>query len=172
HPSYNRRRMVHDIGLLYLAHNVQFSRTIRPICLPTSASLRSKSFVGYTPFVAGWGKTQESGTSSNILQHLSIPVLTNEQCRDTYAKKGRRISEEMFGPSVLCAGHLAGGNDTCQGDSGGPMMIVDGDPSQRRYYQIGIVSYGIGCARRDAPGVYTNIQYFMGWIIDMVDDES
>lgn len=50
------------------------------------------------------------------------------------------------------------------GDSGGPLMapqIVNGQPN---YYQIGIVSYGIGCARTDVPGVYTRVQTFVDWI--------
>lgn len=54
------------------------------------------------------------------------------------------------------------------GDSGGPLMsplIIDG---QTIYYQIGIVSYGIGCARTDVPGVYTRVQNFLDWITEKV----
>lgn len=32
------------------------------------------------------------------------------------------------------------------------------------FYQIGIVSYGFGCAHAATPGVYANIQHYANWI--------
>lgn len=48
-----------------------------------------------------------------------------------------------------------------QGDSGGPLMAVDTDGS---IFQLGIVSYGIGCAEDGVPGVYTRVEAFVEWI--------
>ena len=45
-----------------------------------------------------------------------------------------------------------------QGDSGGPAVSTDTG------LQIGIVSYGNGCARPDTPGVYTNVARVRRWI--------
>ena len=48
-----------------------------------------------------------------------------------------------------------------QGDSGGPMSVRRSDG---RYNLAGIISWGIGCAKRNQPGVMTRIAYFRDWI--------
>ena len=47
-----------------------------------------------------------------------------------------------------------------QGDGGGPLVCEkDG-----QWYQVGIVSFGIGCGRRNVPGVYTKVEDYEEWI--------
>ncbi|XP_037939599.1 venom protease-like isoform X2 [Teleopsis dalmanni] len=166
--DYNKRNGHSDIALLYLERNVEFNDFISPICLPNTPELRQKSYVSSTPFVAGWGKTMEGGISAKILQELQIPIYKNDVCRQSYANEKRLFTENQFDTAVICAGVLSGGKDTCQGDSGGPLMIPEPYQGNVRYYLIGIVSYGIGCARPNIPGVYTSTQYFMDWINGMV----
>lgn len=144
-----------------------------PVCLPVDEPIRTRSFVGYNPFVAGWGRLQEGGKSSNVLQELQIPILENAECKEQYRKQGKLITENQFGDAVICAGYLEGGRDSCQGDSGGPLMQpVRQDEANNeisyRYYQVGIVSYGIGCARTDTPGVYSRVQHFVDWIQEKI----
>ena len=52
---------------------------------------------------------------------------------------------------MICAGET--GKDSCQGDSGGPVVAGSGDNAR----QVGIVSWGLGCAQEGYPGVYTNV---------------
>lgn len=99
-------------------------------------------------------------------------MLENSECKTQYKKQGKLISENQFSDVVLCAGVLEGGQDSCQGDSGGPLMqpIFEPSISSFTYYQIGVVSYGIGCARTNTPGVYTRVQHFVDWIEEKVNE--
>lgn len=169
HPKYDKKDGHTDLAILVVDQDISFSRSIMPICIPTEEPVRTRNYEGYTPFIAGWGRTQEGGTSANILQELQIPVLPNTKCAERYKVQRRLISEKQFDDAVLCAGYLTGGKDSCQGDSGGPLMIPNRGPDGETYYfQIGIVSYGIGCARADVPGVYTRVQTFVDWIQEQV----
>jgi Trypsin len=60
-----------------------------------------------------------------------------------------------------------GGIDSCQGDSGGPIVRQEGDT----HIQVGVVSWGIGCAQADFPGVYAKVGAAYGWIREIVCDE-
>lgn len=59
---------------------------------------------------------------------------------------------------MICA--RADGKDSCQGDSGGPMI------DKKTKKQLGVVSWGIGCARPEYPGVYSNIANQKSWIVN------
>ncbi|KAK4010306.1 hypothetical protein OUZ56_019451 [Daphnia magna] len=56
--------------------------------------------------------------------------------------------------TMLCA--AGEGTDTCKGDSGGP-IYVDG-------VQVGITSFGNGCADPKYAGVYTRVTNYIDWI--------
>lgn len=107
-----------------------------------------------------------------MLQELQIPVLDNDVCKERYKKQKRLLSEKQFNDAILCAGVLTGGQDSCQGDSGGPLMAPQIINGESIFYQIGIVSYGIGCARVDVPGVYSRVQTFVDWIQEKVAEPA
>lgn len=128
--------------------------------------MRNTNYVGQNPFIAGWGFQQENTTLSDVLQQVQVPVIENRECKMRYLKIGSyRGSEQFDERHVLCAGYTEGGKDSCQGDSGGPLMLpkrtIDG---RFPFYQIGIISYGAGCARAKVPGVYVNVQKYAHWI--------
>jgi secreted trypsin-like serine protease len=60
----------------------------------------------------------------------------------------------------FCAMVDGGGKDSCQGDSGGPIHQWLND----HWEQVGIVSYGTGCALAIHPGVYTRLSFYHDWI--------
>ncbi|XP_077609800.1 transmembrane protease serine 12 [Crocuta crocuta] len=54
--------------------------------------------------------------------------------------------------------------DTCRGDSGGPLMCYL--PEHRRFFVMGITSYGYGCGRKNFPGVYCGPSFYQQWLTD------
>jgi hypothetical protein len=64
-------------------------------------------------------------------------------------------------------GVQGGGKDSCHGDSGGPIVKRIGN----KHLQVGIVSWGNGCAEADYAGVYTRVSGVYDWITSVVCDE-
>jgi len=95
--------------------------------------------------VAGWG-TEFFGSPfiPADLKSVDVSAVADDSCT-TNGLLG------FQGDSEICAETLGG--DSCQGDSGGPLFgTVAG-----RVTQVGIVSYGLGCATPGFPGVYGEI---------------
>jgi secreted trypsin-like serine protease len=102
--------------------------------------------------ILGWGQTSEkSPRQQHRLRYATVSVVGDEQCAKAYRKVGVDLVED----EAICAAER--GVDTCQGDSGGPMIHETAD---HRWVQVGIVSFGLGCARRHYPGVYTQVSTF------------
>jgi secreted trypsin-like serine protease len=108
-------------------------------------SLNSGNFT-----VMGWGATREGGPQSPTLRKATVPFVSDASCQQSYP-------QDLAPATEICAGFTQGGVDTCQGDSGGPMTKVDSSGVVR---EVGIVSYGNGCARPNFPGVYGEVQSF------------
>jgi V8-like Glu-specific endopeptidase len=107
-------------------------------------------------FVMGWGRTSENGASSNLLMSVDVNVYSEDQCYESYPNE---ITDRMF-----CAGDADKGS--CQGDSGGPILNSETNK------QIGIVSWGDGCARPGKPGVYAKVRNQIKWIQSLIDKWS
>ncbi|MFC3502771.1 S1 family peptidase [Micromonospora krabiensis] len=100
--------------------------------------------------VAGWGAAREGGPQQRYLLKATVPFVSDATCDANYGG-------DVIPAEEICAGYTSGGVDTCQGDSGGPMFRRD---ANNAWIQVGIVSWGYGCARPNYPGVYTQVSYF------------
>ncbi|SDD29382.1 Secreted trypsin-like serine protease [Actinokineospora iranica] len=96
--------------------------------------------------VMGWGSATEGGAQQRYLLKAEVPFVPDSTCQQAYPSMKTAVE--------ICAGYPQGGVDTCQGDSGGPMVRRD---SAGNWVQVGIVSYGQGCARPNFPGVYAQV---------------
>lgn len=68
----------------------------------------AKTFAGLNGTVTGWGATAESGAISQTLQEVTVPILSNAECRAS-KYPSQRITDNM-----LCAGYQEGSKDSCQ----------------------------------------------------------
>jgi len=135
--------------------------------------------------VAGYGFLYEAGSAetaigrrgavnapSLALQQADVPPLNARACKrrldvaaaryeDQSQFEGMLISAETH----ICAG--IGDADSCTGDSGGPLVFR---PEEGPPVQIGIVSWGLGCARPEAPGIYARVAHYKDWIAPIISD--
>ena len=150
HGDYDPRTQDYDIALLQLQNPVKLSDTVKPICLPDKSIDFSP---GTSCYVTGFGVTEQAGEVATKLQEASVPIVPQDTCQKAY--KTKKIT-----PRMVCAGLAQGGIDACQGDSGGPLACMyDG-----KWLLKGVVSWGEGCARPDAYGVYSNVNDLLPWI--------
>jgi secreted trypsin-like serine protease len=134
-----------DWALIKLASAAPSSIPLLPIA--TNASFNTGTFT-----VAGWGAATEGGGQQRYLLKATVPFVTDATCKAS----GGSYSD-LIPAAEICAGLPQGGVDTCQGDSGGPMFRRD---NNNAWIQVGIVSWGEGCARPGKPGVYTEVSAF------------
>ena len=161
HPEYNTNTKENDIALIKTSSAIDLTSgylPIGPACLPDVKSTMSDLDSG-NAIVSGFGRTSESASApaSTILRAAEVPLMSFETCQTYY---GKRVY-----PKMLCAGFKEGKHDSCQGDSGGPLVKL----KNGRGIVIGVVSWGIGCARPEKPGVYTKISSYLDWIYDTIE---
>jgi len=138
-----------------------FIPTTKYLCTGTSGQIifsdtdvSSQSTVASCTTEPGWGTLPGNALYPEVMRKVeAVPVLSFSKCY------------EIFGASFdanaqLCAGFLEGGKDACVGDSGGPLLVLAGGST----VQVGFVSYGMGCAKPDQPGVYTRVSFYLDWI--------
>ena len=157
HESYVAAEQGNDIALLHLS---------RPVSLPTVtpatlAQTNNAAGPGDRTTALGWGNLTQGGWAPDRLHRVVLPIRTNTSCANNYP-------DETIVDSMICAGQPAGGIDTCQGDSGGPLAVqING-----QWVQVGITSWGYGCAQPNQPGVYTRVASFLPWINSVLNGGS
>ncbi|KAL9186395.1 hypothetical protein ACHAXT_005633 [Thalassiosira profunda] len=158
HPNYNSRTTSHDYAVVCVDGSF---RGIRPVSLADSEPREGQAVV-----VLGHGNTKTDGTSlPNMLQEVTVNAMSRSECKKSKGYVGGFLETyDDVDDSMICA--RANGKDACQGDSGGPCCIMSGDECEL----VGIVSWGIGCASRDFPGVYANVAQESAWIRKQVEN--
>ncbi|KAI4485463.1 hypothetical protein M0804_006968 [Polistes exclamans] len=158
HPGYSQ--LENDIALIRLDKDANLTvNNVRPICLPN----QDIATIPEQLIATGWGAT-ERGIRSPVLLQVKLPAVEIPRCQEIYRSRSN-ISYKQ-----LCAGGETD-KDSCSGDSGGPLQWYAFFGMETRYVQYGIVSFGMrNCGTTGFPGVYTNVKYYMDWILDTIRD--
>ena len=142
----------YDVAVMKVDEPFEFDETRRPIQM---FKAKEKSKPGSRAIATGWGMTSDGGSEADQLQVVNVPIVDHKLCNEAYKIIGG-ISEEQ-----ICAGYPGiGKRDTCVGDSGGPLTIGG--------RLAGIISFGIGCAKPEYPGVYTEVAKVRKWIMSKI----
>ena len=155
HPNFNNATLVNDIALLKLERPAKRQQNIDVVCVANTEDIQESRLSNC--YVTGWGRRTESELSdgphgisltesscsgsdhSVVLKEIAVPLWEQSVCNSAL--------QDQFGPgyslpsSSVCAG--AEGRDACDGDGGGPLVCQEAG----QWYQLGIVSFGIGCGR-------------------------
>ncbi|XP_072808694.1 serine protease 52-like isoform X2 [Vicugna pacos] len=149
HPNFDNWLFNNDIALLLLKSPLNLGAKKVPICLSEVTDLgRWRNC-----WVTGWGVTAPRQNTDTVLQKVKIQLVNWETCSKIMP---------VLTKNMLCAGDFQGGKDACQGDSGGPLVCQK--KATNIWYQLGIVSWGVGCGREKRLGVYTKVSNYLLWI--------
>mmetsp|Transcript_397 Transcript_397/g.589 ORF Transcript_397/g.589 Transcript_397/m.589 type:complete len:439 (-) Transcript_397:345-1661(-) len=156
HPKYNGQTTNNDFMVLKLSRETKAGTPVK------INSSRSTPQDNQNVVVMGFGVTNENTQqTSNKLMEVTVKVVSDSECRESYGN-------EITSSTMICA--AASSKDSCQGDSGGPLILKGS--SAATDIQVGIVSWGYGCADPSYPGVYAEVSAGYDFIQQIVCQES
>jgi secreted trypsin-like serine protease len=162
HPNYSASSSAgsynNDYALVQI--NGTFPTNLIRAKLPDATVMQAVAKPGDLVTTLGWGATSEGGSGTTSLREVTIPVVSDTTCAASYNGSSAASGLRLIPSVQICAGLAAGGKDSCQGDSGGPLIA----PYNGSIYSIGVVSYGLGCARANYYGVYSETVAMVSWI--------
>jgi hypothetical protein len=157
-PGYVTPEQGKDVALLKLSQPLNLSDpNVTPIDIVTAAdAVAGVTNPGVNATVTGWGTLSSGGNSPDVLQKVTVPIISNSDANSAYSPEGITITADQ-----LAAGLLGiGGKDSCQGDSGGPLVVQTSAGPKL----AGVVSWGFGCADPRFPGMYARVSSFEQFI--------
>ncbi|TDG42752.1 hypothetical protein AWZ03_010830 [Drosophila navojoa] len=161
HEKFNDLNGIYDTALLILHTPFQLDWHIGTICLPSPEA----SFESSRCTVTGWGKRSSNDKDyPNILKNIELPFVERNKCENQLRYNTRLGRYFELHESFVCAGGERD-RDACFGDGGAPLVCPMTNGSTR-YQLVGMVSWGLDCGTENVPGVYTNVQEMIPWIME------
>ncbi|CAK1589845.1 unnamed protein product [Parnassius mnemosyne] len=151
HEDYDNQVIKNDIALVFTLTEMRFEPNVDAIELNNEPVMAGEKLL-----LTGWGTTSYPGKAPNDLMQLELNAVSFEDCQEAH-KDINAVFETQ-----ICA-LTKEGQGACHGDSGGPLV--------REGRQVGIVSWGLPCAK-GKPDVYTKVESFMDWIEKTLDEDD
>ena len=158
HPSYNVTTNRNDIAIVELEDEIS---TIQPVLL----GRRRDNRVGRKCTVAGWGvyqftpdpQDQQSLPGSTTLRVDDYRLMQRKDCeikmKAAVMDMGGDVEAIKITPDMICV-NSDRGEGPCYGDSGSALVI---NANATRPVQIGIVSWGAQCGKKDMPAAFASV---------------
>jgi len=165
--SYDSVTKDNDFAILTLCTPIKFHPSAQPICLP---SLSGREYEGVQATTSGWGDTSadQSGVWPEELIEANVTTIPNSVCIAHYNQGPRpETAGNVVTQNNICA--MMEGKDSCQADSGGPLVVQE---PCGHFAQVGVVSWGEGCANPLFPGVYSRVTQKLDWIMDRIQGQT
>jgi trypsin len=144
HPMYISSAHINDVAVIRLSKPLPAKIPVLALATPEQDSILTRR--GVNERVIGWGYTSESSTQpSQQLLQVDLPVVDPVVCQESYPTLNSKVQ--------ICAGYPGGGKDACKDDSGGPLFSF----KSGNLVQVGVVSFGKGCAEANQYGVYSRV---------------
>ncbi|CAC5399727.1 Chymotrypsin-like serine proteinase,Trypsin delta [Mytilus coruscus] len=155
HPDYDGfgDGFPNDIAVLELESALPFSSSIAKIEMADDEG----DFAGDKCMITGWGLTNDEPGLPDVLQEVTMTVLSNTDCTDRWSTV---TGADINGGHICIGNDQDSGKSACNGDSGGPMQCE----LQGTTYLAGATSWGISGCGVGYPSVYTRISFFRNWI--------
>lgn len=148
-PGFNADTFDRDVAMVRLA-----APTNNPIQAITGQGAQVPA--GAEVVATGWGTMTDGGNNfPTELQQVSMRQQSDATCAAAYGSA-------YHVNTMSCASSF--GRDTCQGDSGGPLLTR----RNGSWVQVGITSWGEGCAEPGYPGISTRLPNLVSWVRNQV----
>ncbi|XP_022354335.1 probable threonine protease PRSS50 [Enhydra lutris kenyoni] len=157
----------HDIALLKLTWPLKYNKYVWPICLP---GLDFEVKDGSLCTVTGWGHPKFDGMWPQFLsiQEKGVTILNNKDCDKLYHKVSKVPSlVRVVDSQMVCAEDLDR-ERFCYEISGEPLACSVDDT----WYLVGLVTWGPGCGRSEAPPIYLQVTAYQHWIWEQVSGQA
>ncbi|XP_004676665.1 PREDICTED: probable threonine protease PRSS50 [Condylura cristata] len=158
---------VHNIGLLKLQRELNYSSEVWPICLPGLGHVLKD---GSRCTVTGWGRSKVNGTwpQSQTLQEKDVTILNTKACDSFYHKFSKIPSLVRVITSQMICVQDSDREQFCYETSGEPLVCF----TESSWYLVGVVSWGPGCSQEEAPPVFLRVASYQYWIWDRLSGQT